>query len=173
MKRIIPAILCLVALAAGFFLGRYTRQSPLEEVLEAYTGIIQGEMPEDVRLTIYVMDLQTFYSIPTSRERLLTRPHEKITVGPEELAPYWQSFRTITPSALQLASEKEDFREHGLGYVLEVGDGQGSYERILEVYQVGNNATVNRLEVEGEEFLIDLVLPFFTEKARYLRCLDG
>ena len=168
MKRIVPVILCLVALLMGFFVGKYTRKLPQESVLESYTEIIQGQMPEDIRLTIYMMDSDILYSLPVSREKLLTRPHEKVVVGSEELAPYWETFQEIKPSALQPVSEKETYRHHGYGYVLEVGDGQGNYKKILEVLSVGVNAIVNRLEVVDQDFLRDLIDPFLTEESRSL-----
>ena len=168
MKRIIPVILCLAALLAGFIVGKCTQESPQEAVLEKYTEVIQGQMPEDVRLTIYIMTFDAFYSVTVSREELMAHPHEKIIVGPEELAPYWETFRKIKPSALQLASEKEDFRQHEYGYVLEVGDGQGNYEKILEVSwdKPGENVMVNGVEVENVELLCDLVAPFMTYDER-------
>ncbi len=168
MKRIIPVILCLAALLAGFIVGKCTQESPQEAVLEKYTEVIQGQMPEDVRLTIYIMTFDAFYSVTVSREELMAHPHEKIIVGPEELAPYWETFRKIKPSALQLASEKEDFRQHEYGYVLEVGDGQGNYKKILEVFSVGRNIVINRLEIEYQDLLRDLIDPFLTEEGRSL-----
>ncbi len=170
MKRVVIALVCLAAFLAGFALGRY---SPLENALERYCEVVQGEMPEDIRLTIYgryVYYIAEFWSTNThiTPEEVMAEHDTLITVGPEKLAAHWGTFQELQPAVLEQASEKQGYVSARVYYVLEVGDGQGNYEKILEVSwdKPGENVMVNGVEVENVELLCDLVAPFMTYDER-------
>lgn len=165
MKKTI-AILCLVSLLSILVFSGCAEADPLEEALDKYTSVVEGEMPEDIRLTIYFIPFSNLTRAPVSKESLIESPNRKITVRAEELAAHWEQFRELKPSALQLAAEKEQYINARLCYILEVGDGAGNYEIILDVLKsyIHGNAFVNGVEVEHTELLFDLIRPFMTEK---------
>lgn len=170
MKRVIVALVCLAALLTGFALGRY---SPLENALEGYGEVVQGEMPEDIRLTIYgryVYDIVDFWNTNThiTPEEVMSQQDILITVGPDQLAPHWGTFQELQPAILEVASEKQGYVSARVYYVLEVGDGQGNYEKILEVSydKPDGNILVNGVEVEDADLFCDLITPFMTYDER-------
>ena len=170
MKRVVIALVCLVAFLAGFALGRY---SPLEHALERYREVVQGEIPEDIRLTLYgryVHNIPEFWSTDThiTPEEVMAEHNIMITVGPDQLALHWGTFQELLPAVLDPASEIRGYVSARVYYVLEIGDGQGNYEKILEVLydKPGENVLVNGVEVEDTDLFCDLVSPFVADYER-------
>lgn len=166
MKRVLIALLCLTALIIGFIGGRY---DPLEKAMESYCEITQGDMPEDIRLTIYGRSFWDKSDAPISKEDVMAEQDILVTVGPEALKPYWQEFRSLKPAILEVASEKEANIRARVCILLDVGDGAGNYETILELIQddPDGHILINGVEVEDSEFLHELILLFITDDERY------
>lgn len=164
MYRIV-AVLCLIAMLAACLIG-CTEASPLEGALSEYVQITEGEMPEDIRMTIYYVPFGHLTIMPISKELLTQNPNVIVRVRRETIAANWDLFRELRPSALQIASQKIEYRNARLCYILEVGDGQGNYRIILDVLKdtLTGNAIVNGVEVEHSELLFDLIQPLMPEE---------
>ena len=165
MRRIL-AVLCLIAVLATAILIGCAEKSPLESALAEYSKVVEGEPPEDIRMTIYYIPFGHLTSLPISKEMLIEHPNVGIRVRPEEVISNWMRFRELKPSTLQIASQKTEHRNARLCYILEVGDGQGNYQVILDVLMdyADGNAIVNGVEVEHCELLLDLIHPLMPEE---------
>ena len=139
----------------------------LQDALMNYSRIVEGDMPEDIRLTIYYIPPDTLTRIPVTPEQLKTFTFPSvtvITVGAEELKPYWENMKKVNASNLHVVEEKT-YVNARLYYVLEIGES-------LQLLDVVVNSTihggvfVNGVEVENHPVIYEIISPFLSEHDR-------
>ena len=163
MKRS-AVVICLLAFLLTTILTACSNSSPLQEAMNDYSKIVEGDLPDDIRLTIYYLDPNILTRIPLSKDDLVTFPGVGIiTVNSEELASCWELLKELNPSILHPVQE-ESYINARLYYVFEVGDS----DKILEVVinNIHGNAFVNGIEVEDNPIFYELIVPYLTEEGR-------
>lgn len=137
--------------------------TPLEESMADYTKMVEGELPNDLRLTIYYINprIDTRYSV--TKEALKTfHDVTVIVVESEKLKDHLDLLRKLEPSVLQPV-EEPSYINARLYYVFEVGDS----EVILDVVtgaERNDTFFVNGIEVEPNPVFYELLLPFLMEE---------
>lgn len=165
MKRISVVfyfILCFLLLS--ILAGCTDTSDQLQNVLDDYTKVVAGDLPEDLRLTIYYISPSILTRVPVSAEALMDFPGVKtILVKFGELAAHSELLRKLEPSILQPV-EEGSYIDARLYYVFEVGES----EKILEVVisKIYGTVFVNGIEVENNAVFYELILPFLTEQDR-------
>mgnify|MGYP003520259334 CR=1 FL=1 len=163
MKRS-SIVIGLLAFLLTTILTGCSNLPPLEEAMNDYSEIVAGDLPEDIRLTIYYLNPDILTRIPLSKDDLATFPGVvKINVNSEELASHWSLLKELNPSILHLV-EKETHMNARLYYVFEVGDSN----KILEVVisNIHGSVYVNGIEVEDNPIFYELIVHFLTEEGR-------
>ena len=164
MKRICITLLLISFLLAGTLSGCSTPTNKLQDALQDYVKMVEGDCPEDIRLTIYYIDPAILTRKPLTAEELKDFPGvQKITVESEELAKHFETFKKLTPSALHPVEENSGINAR-VYYVFETEDSG----KILEVIICDSYSSVfvNGIEVENNPVFYDLIKPFLSEKDR-------
>ena len=159
-------ILCLLAAYLASVLIGCTNASPLHKVMENYSRIAEGDIPGDIRLTIYYIDPDILTRYPLSVDDLKTLSDVTIiSVDSEELASHWTRLKMLNASVLRPVKEGTYINAR-ICYVFETGDS----ERILEVVftSIYGNAFVNGIEVENHPVLYELIASFIPADGRAL-----
>lgn len=159
MRRIV--VICLLAFLLAITLTGCSNSTPLQDVMNDYSKMVEGDIPEDFCLTIYYLDPNILTRRPLSEADLVTFPGvEIIRVESEELASYWTLLKELDLSILQLVKEKS-YMNARLYYVFEVGDSD-----ILEVVisEIHGSVFVNGVEVEDNPLFYELIAQFLTEE---------
>ena len=162
MKRIVLIICLLLFLLSMVLTGCENPHHQLQEALNDYCQMIDGAMPEDLRLTVYFVPPHIFTRAPLDENDLKTFPSlMRIVVESDELAAHWERIKKVDMSVLQPVADgfNTDAR---LYYVLETGN-----DKILDVVISRNhcNAFVGGIEVEDNPVLYEIITPFLTEDA--------
>lgn len=134
------------------------------DVLSKDSNATSGDIPEDLRLTIYYMDPRILTRMPLDVDSLIGFPEtRKIVIEHEELLPHLDSLKELTASMFHPAKE-ESYYNARMYYVLE----NGHSEKLLEVIisQVYGNVVVNGTEVEDYSLFYEWISPFLPEEAR-------
>lgn len=135
----------------------------LQNALENYSKIVTGDIPQDLKLTIYYMDPQILTRIPLSAEDLINASFtQKIVIEHEELLKHLNLFQQLNAPILQPVKEKSAINAR-LYYVLE----STASGKLLEVTvsQIYGTVFVNGIEVEDNPIFYELIAPFLTEEA--------
>ena len=137
----------------------------LKDALKDYSQIVEGDMPEDARLTIYYISPDILTCVSVTPEQLKTFDCVTvITAGAEELKPYWENMKKLNASNLHAVEEKT-YVNARLYYVLEMGES-------LQLLDVVVNSTihggvfVNGVEVENHPVIYEIISPFLSEHDR-------
>lgn len=157
-------VIYLVILALVISLVGCSDSTPLQDAMNDYCKMVEGDMPDDLRLTIYYLDPTILTRRPLNQEDLVTFPGvEVIIVDSEELAPHWEQLKEMSPSVLQPVQE-ESYINARLYYVFEAGDSG----KILEVVisEIHGSAFVNGVEVEDNPIFYDLIVHFLADDDR-------
>lgn len=163
MKRTRRVICLLLVLALAITLPGCTDARP--ETLDAvqkYLKALEGDIPDNLCLTIYYMSPQILTRRPLSADDLKAFSETKvITVESDELKQHAELLRKLDYRMLQIAAEPS-YMNARLCYVFELGD-----QEILEVVisDIGGKVFVNGLEVEDDPIFYELIEPFLTEEA--------
>lgn len=154
--------LLLVSLAASVLTGCADTEVTLEESLEDdYLKAVEGEFPEDLRLTIYYIYPYILTRRPLSVENLINLTDvNKVIVESKELSTQVDLLRKLDPSILQPAKE-EAYVNARMYYVFEAGD-----DKLLEVIISTGSVFVNGFAVEYHPVVCELIAPFLPEDAR-------
>lgn len=140
----------------------------LGDSMEGYTRMLEGDLPENLRLTIYYMSTAILTYVPLSAEDLIRCSNtSKIVIEADELATNLGLLKKVDASILQPVQE-ESYINARLYYVFEVGDS----EKLLEVTvtpthldKIYGHVVVNGIEVEDNPIFYELIIPFLTEDA--------
>lgn len=158
----ITVILLLVSVLTGCANTSAQAQNPLAD----YEKMLSGDIPQDLRLTIYYMDPAILTLVPLSAEDLMSFSEtKKIVVGSDELAANFEPFKKLNSSVLQPAIVTS-YIDARMYYVLEAGDSGKLLE--VTISQVRGNIFVNGMEVEHNRIFYELIAPFLTEEARIM-----
>lgn len=158
------ATLCLIAVLAIAVFSGCVEKSPLESALAEYGKVVEGKLPEDIRLTIYYIDPNIYTRVPLSKDALITFPGVKmITVQSGELASEWELLKELKPSILQPIQEGSYINAR-LCYIFEVGNSNEILEVIIS--QIHGNVFVNGIEVEDHPVFYKLIGSFLTDQDR-------
>lgn len=167
MKRIVIAISLLMVLLSGILSGCTSNAMLLSDALQDYTAVVNGELPEDLSLTIYYLRLSIVTRMPLTSEDLVNLSHtEKIVVESSELVAYQDLLQKMNASALQ-PSRTEPLVDARLYYVFSTG----ANDKLLEVTISGGpldsrDPIVNGIHVEDNDVLYELIAPFLSEEVR-------
>lgn len=159
-RRII-CLLLVLALAITL-LGCTGARSETQDAVLKYLKAVEGDIPDNLRLTIYYMSPQILTRRPLSADDLKGFSETKvITVESDELKQHTELLRKLDYRMLQIVAETT-YMNARLCYVFELGD-----QDILEVVisDIGGNIFVNGLEVEDHPIFYELIEPFLTEEA--------
>lgn len=125
---------------------------------------IENENIDDIRLTIYYLDLHALRFMPVpSVEDLIQRKDEKIIVNGSELKQYIDLFRKIDDEALIPVWKRSSDLDLRVYYVLE----SKKNGKLFDVAMWGDvdSIFVNGTEVKGNKVFYDVIMPFLSEKA--------
>ncbi len=158
----ITVIIVVLSTLAGCANPSAQPQNPLAD----YEKMLSGDIPQNLRLTIYYMDPTILTLMPLSAEDLMDFPEtRKIVVESGELAANFEPFKELNFSILQPA-KITSYIDARMYYVLEAGDSGKLLE--VTISQVHGNMFVNGIEVEHNRIFYDLIDPFLTEEARIM-----
>ena len=137
----------------------------LRWAINRYQSVLDGELSEDLTLTIYYLPHYILTRKPLTVEELREMTDTvKIVVESDELECYLSTLRKLDSSAVQPAREK-----FGLNALVYYVFGTGNSEKLLEVVMqqfVGNSqafgAFVNGIPVEKNPILYELLMPFLS-----------
>ena len=133
----------------------------LEASFADYLKAVEGDIPEDLRLTIYYIRPYIATRRPLSVEDLMNFTDvNRIVVESEGLAAHSELLRKLDPSLLQPATG-ESYINARMYYVLEAGN-----DKLLEVIISTGSVFVNGFFVEFHPILLELIAPFLPEDAR-------
>lgn len=164
MKRTCIMVLLVCLLLTVALSGCSNPTNDLQVALQDYVKMVDGDCPEDLRLTIYYIDPAILTRKPLTAEELKNFPGvQTITVEAEELAKHFETFQKLTPSALKSVEENSGINAR-LYYVFETGDAG----QILEVIICDSYSSVfvNGIEVENNSVFYELIEPFLSEEDR-------
>lgn len=165
MKRII-ALLVLGFLLVTILTGCSDPAAQLQDKLENYSKIMQADLPEDLRLTIYYIDPRILTAYAWNVDTLIKYDEtQKIVIEREEILSNIDAFKKLNWSVLT-PTKNEPFINARLYYVIESGE----YGKLLEVVisEVRGNVVVNGIEVEYNTLFYELIWPFLPEDARIM-----
>lgn len=165
MKRIIAAtLIALIILSATMLAGCEATTPTLQDVMADYTKMLDGPLPENLRLTIYYIDPSVLTRVSISTDNLINFPGvKKIVVECEELKQHLERLKKLDASILQPVKE-ESYINARLHYVFETKKSG----KILEVTisQIHGSVFINGIEVEDNPIFYELIDPFLTEEDR-------
>lgn len=176
MKYSVP-ILCALVICVVAFLGGCT--TPVTQgqttasastltlpcqpssILSVYSDIISGDIPKDIRLTIYYIDPSILTFKALSIDDLINLHNvKKIVVEYETLTTHTALLSKLNPSILEPIIINFHLNAR-LYYVIETE----THGKILEVAvsQVGENVFVNGIEVKHNPVFYEVIVPFLSE----------
>lgn len=161
-KCVLLRTICILVIVA-LLTGCVNTSTKLHFKMAAYERMISGDIPEDLRLTIYYISPLIFTRMPLSSEDLVHFPGvQKITVNAEELSSNLAVLQKLKASVLQPV-EEEKYIDARIYYVFETG----SSNKVLEVVSRSPRSSVfvNGIEVENNEIFYEIIEPFLTEEA--------
>lgn len=162
MKRIVLITCLLLFLLATILTGCKNPHRQLHEALNEYCQMIDGQMPEDLCLTIYYVDPSTLSFYAWSKDNLIAASNvTKIVVESDELATQWEYIQGMDMSVLQQDTQKT-YVNARICYVFETSEGI-ILEVVLNGIQDSDPAFINGIAVENHPVLYEVLLPFLTE----------
>ena len=166
LKQIVLFLLAVVLLGNAT-IGCTVPESQLEKALGNYEKTVSGEIPDDLRLTVYYVGPKFLTRHPLSVEDLkIFSMTQKIVVNSEELAANAEVLRKLDASVLQPVEDEDFYINARLYYVLETGESEILLEVIIS--EINGTAVVNGINVESNPVLYEIVTPFLTAEARDL-----
>ena len=164
MKKSAFIILLFVFYLINLLTGCSNTTPSIQDVMNDYCKMVEGNPPEDIRLTIYYLSPKILTRAPLSEDDLVTFPGVGIiTVSSGELAAYWPLLHKLTPAMLKPVQEGS-YMNARLYYVFEYGDSNKLLEVVIS--QIHGTVFVNGIEVEDNPVFYDLIIPFLTEESR-------
>ncbi len=166
MKRIrkmicVLLVVFLVLTSHGCSNSEKQEYDSLEDSFADYLKAVEGEIPENLRLTICCIPPGIATRRPVSVEELMDFPDASIiVVESEELAAHSELLRKLEPSIL-VPVEEESYIDARMYYFLEAGN-----DKLLEVIIGTGGVFVNGFAVEFHWILLELVAPFLPEDLR-------
>jgi len=169
-SKVLVRILILVVLGTFFVIACLSDPLQLHFAANRYNRLLDGELPEDMTLTIYYVPVQIATRFPWSVEDLLTSDLiVKLVVYSDDLAKNLQTLKRLG-SADWLPSDEDMYLNARIYYVFETG-GKKVLEVALWTYakDAGSEsvgALVNGIEVKGHTAFLSVVIPFLPESHR-------
>ena len=163
MKQARKTICLLLVIVLGITLLGCTGGRPeTMDVVLKYLKAVEGDIPDNLCLTIYYISPHILTRRPLSAEDLKNFSETKvITVESDELKQHAELLRKLEYRMLQLV-EEPSYMNARVCYVFELEN-----KEILEVVisEIGGNVFVNGLEVQDHPIFYELIEPFLTEEA--------
>ena len=166
MKRFVRFLLIVLLVVLIIAVGCNTDYLKLKWAAYRYQQVMEGEIPEDLTLTVYYIPHYILTRAPLTVEDLKDMTCSvKIVVESEELVKHLATLKQLNASVLQPTEE-----DYGINacfyYVFELGN-----QKILEVvFQQYDGQTdsdvgtfVNGIRVESNSVLYEIILPFLSE----------
>lgn len=141
----------------------------LDAALQDYERIVNGELPEDIRLTIYCMEANTATRIPLSVEDVIRLHKYKTDADAEKLNANQAALQKLSASKLQ-PLQGNYYLNARVYYVFEIGETGKLLEVAMWCYDEGQGwgygVLVNGIAVEEHPVLFEIIEPFLTEEIR-------
>lgn len=164
------------------------RSAQLNAVLQDYERIVNGELPEDIRLTIYCMEANLATRIPLSVEDVIRLHKYKTVVDAEKLIANQTALQKLSSAKLH-PLQGDYYLNARVYYVFDIGETGKILEVAMWCYDdgpgYGYGVFVNGIAVRECPVLFELIEPFLTEEIRdmleretkgqwddYLKCRD-
>lgn len=165
MKKVpIAFFLVLFILLVFFLAGTTNTQYTLERSMTKYRKVVDGDLPDDISLTIYFLDagIYTFSPINTLELVESYMGEKKIAVKYEELNVYLDLLRKMDVAILKPIDETE-YLDILVYYVFETE----KTGKLLEVCINSSRGSVfvNGIEVQESAVFYEVIEPFLTEEA--------
>lgn len=162
----ILSYLLVILLLVTVLTGCADSSSQPEDPLADYVEMLNGDIPEDLRLTIYYMDPRILTLRALSAEDLISFPEtKKIVIESDELLANFEVFKKLDPSEL-VPAIVTSYINARMYYVLEAGESGKLLE--VTISEIRGNVVVNGMEVEFDPVFYELIEPFWTEEARIM-----
>ena len=156
--RVICVIVTIVLLT-----GCFSNSAKLRWELYDYEEMMQGDIPKDLRLTIYYMSPKILTRFPLNTDQMVSfRETKSIVVSSEKLALYLPVLKNLKHSVLQPV-EEETYLNARLYYVFETGNSNKILE--IAISYIHSNVFVNGIEVKDNPIFYEIIDPFLTEDA--------
>ncbi len=165
MKKLLIIIFIFCILLCTIFAGCMSPHSRLRDALAPFSEMLQGEIPDDMHLTIYYVSPSLLFPTPLSKEGIMKISEEVIVVHRQELVRHLDLFQETEPRILEPV-DREVWVDAQIYYVLES-------EETGKVLEVIINSTsqcvlINGVFVENSSVFYDVIIPFLSEKAHRL-----
>jgi undecaprenyl diphosphate synthase len=132
--------------------------------MQYYSSVVDGELPDDLRLTIYYLSPSILTRVPLSSDQLISYSlTEKIIVESSELVKHQELLQKMNVSALQTDSE-ETYMNARLYYVFSTEDNEKLLEVVLS--DRARDPFVNGIQVKDSNIVFELITPFLPEDVR-------
>ena len=160
MKQTV-AIIVLAAVFLCIFYGCTSASgNEMECTLDNYIKAVEGDLPEDLHLTIYYLSPSYVTRRALSPESMINVTYtKKIVVESEELKEQLELLRKLDTSVLQPVIEKSEINTRLL-YVFT------TEKKILlqvDLTKINGTVFVNGFQVEDNPIFDELIEPFLTE----------
>ena len=168
--KIFCVLLALCLLFTTTLTGCSGPSTRLQRSMKDYTQMLEGDLPEDLRLTIYYMSTAILTRYPYGIDDLVKfagSHSQTIVVEAEELAKHKELLKKLDASILQPVQE-ETYINARLYYVFEVGESEKLLEVVVSPEQLGKiygDVVVNGVAVEDDPVFYELITPFLTDDA--------
>lgn len=164
MKRSIIAACLLTFFLISILSGCSSPSALLQKRMQYYSSAVDGELPDDLRLTIYYLSPSILTRVPLSSDQLISYSlTEKIIVESSELVKYQELLQKMNVSALQTNSE-ETYMNARLYYVFSTEDNEKLLEVVLS--DRARDPFVNGIQVKDSNIVFELITPFLPEDVR-------
>ena len=163
MKKVLGSTVTFVFLLVSLLIFfSFLPKLRLNAAMRPYTDAVSGDLPDDLRLTIYYMDPTTLTLIAVTPERMMSYADKIITVQAGELKKHQDLLQALTPAELTPVKQK-GFLNVRLYYIFETDAG-----KLLDVAFNGIHDCpfVNGIEVEDNDLFYELIDPFLTDEDR-------
>ena len=163
MKKVLGSTVTFVFLLVSLLIFfSFLPKLRLNAAMRPYTDAVSGDLPDDLRLTIYYMDPTTLTLIAVTPERMMSYADKIITVQAGELKKHQDLLQSLNPEELT-ALKKEDIYNVRLYYIFETDS-----EILLDVAMsfIHDDAVVNGIRVESSDLFYEIIDPFLTDEDR-------
>ena len=155
-----PVILIVIAIFVIFGGHMKTRSD-----LNRFATMIKNEQFEDMKLTIYYMDIFMSTRIPVSIELMVGGWYqEKIIVVGDDLRVIADILERIDGGILTPRISNSELNTR-IYYIFETTDGRKIFDMAMWVHDNGN-MMINGHEFVGDDVFIEVILPFLSENSR-------
>ena len=170
MKKLKTTLLLLLCLLLLCVTGCTNPQEQLVLAMEDYSNMLQEGIPEGVRLTIYLSDLNVLYAKARTVDELIRYAEAQIIVETKELQERIELMKRLNAGELE-ARDTPRYNNALVYYIFEDADGNKILDVAISPARLGRiegRVLVNGVCVHWDPIFYDLIEPFLTDDAHDL-----